>query len=39
MRKFSSYGPVDVDLHYYAPRQALLERAYEQLVGDRKSVV
>jgi hypothetical protein len=34
MRKFSSYGPVDVDLHYYAPRQALLERAYEQLVGE-----
>lgn len=34
MRKFSSYGPVDTRLHYYAPRQALIERAYTQLVGE-----
>jgi hypothetical protein len=23
MRKFSSYGPIDTSLYYYAPRQAL----------------
>ena len=34
MRKFSSYGPVDTDLHYYAPRQALIERAYTQMIGE-----
>ncbi len=34
MRKFSSYGPVDTRLHYYAPRQALIERAYTQMVGE-----
>ena len=34
MRKFSSYGRLDRELHYYAPRTALLEKAYTQLVGD-----
>ena len=34
MRKFSSYGPVDKDLHYYVPRQALIDRAHTQLVGE-----
>lgn len=34
MRKFSSYGPIDIDLHYYAPRQALLASAYQQLLGE-----
>jgi hypothetical protein len=34
MRKFSSYGPVDTDLHYYVPRQELIDRAYTQLVGE-----
>ncbi|MBM4459845.1 MAG: ATP-binding protein [Chloroflexi bacterium] len=34
MRKFSSYGPVDTRQHYYAPRQALIERAYIQMVGE-----
>ena len=34
MRKFSSYGPIDTDLHYYAPRQALVEHAYRQLLGE-----
>ena len=34
MRKFSSYGPVDKDLHYYVPRQALIDRACTQLVGE-----
>ena len=34
MRRFSSYGPVDKDLHYYVPRQELIDRAYIQLVGE-----
>ena len=33
MRRFSSYGPVDKDLHYYAPRQELLDFGHRQLVG------
>jgi len=34
MRKFSSYGPVNTKLHYYAPRKALIDSAYTQLVGE-----
>ena len=34
MRKFSSYGPINTKLHYYVPREALVEQAYSQLVGD-----
>jgi len=34
MRKFSSYGPVDVDSHYYVPRENLINFACTQLVGD-----
>jgi len=34
MRRFSSYGPIDTDLHYYAPRNELIEKAYRQLVGE-----
>ncbi|MCP5107214.1 MAG: ATP-binding protein [bacterium] len=34
MRRFSSYGPVDTEVHYYAPRQELIDTAYSQLVGD-----
>ncbi len=34
MRKFSSYGSVDQELHYYVPRQKLIEDAYQQLKGD-----
>lgn len=34
MRKFSSYGPIDTDLYYYAPRQALIEQAVADLVGE-----
>ncbi len=34
MRKFSSYGPINTNLHYYAPRTALIEHAYTQLVGE-----
>jgi hypothetical protein len=34
MRKFCSYGSVDKDLHYYVPRQELVDRACAQLVGE-----
>jgi len=34
MRKFSSYGPVDTELHYYAPRNEMTEKAYMQLTGE-----
>jgi hypothetical protein len=34
MRRFSSYGPVDKEVHYYAPRSELIEFAYKQLMGD-----
>ncbi|MCP4348944.1 MAG: AAA family ATPase [Desulfobacterales bacterium] len=35
MRKFSSYGPIDRDLHYHVPRRELIERAYMQLTGEK----
>ncbi|MFZ4663115.1 MAG: AAA-like domain-containing protein [Caldilineaceae bacterium] len=34
MRTFVSYGPVDVDAHYYAPRTDLIDFAYHQLLGE-----
>ncbi|HLP45838.1 MAG TPA: AAA-like domain-containing protein [Candidatus Kapabacteria bacterium] len=34
MRKFSSYGPLDVEMNYYAPRQELIEKTYIQLTGE-----
>ncbi|MCP4346159.1 MAG: hypothetical protein GY795_11625, partial [Desulfobacterales bacterium] len=34
MRNFSSYGPVNTKLHYYAPRKELFSKAYTQLVGE-----
>jgi predicted AAA+ superfamily ATPase len=34
MRKFSSYGPIDSELHYHVPRQQLIEGAIQQLKGD-----
>ncbi len=34
MRTFSSYGQIHTDLNYYAPRTALLDRAYTQLLGE-----
>jgi len=34
MRRFFSYGPVDKDLHYYVPRQGLVDRACGQLLGE-----
>ena len=34
MRRFNSYGPIDTDEHYYAPRKALIDNAYTQLMGE-----
>jgi hypothetical protein len=34
MRKFSSYGPPNNKLHYYAPREALITEALTQLKGE-----
>lgn len=34
MRKFSSYGPIDTELHYYVPRQALIDSAVNHLAGE-----
>ncbi len=34
MRRFSSYGPINNKLHYYAPRIELIDRAYMQLMGE-----
>ncbi len=34
MRKFSSYGPVDTEIHYYAPRTEMIDKAYHQLSGE-----
>jgi hypothetical protein len=34
MRRFHSYGPINIKLHYYAPRTALIEIAYTNLVGE-----
>ncbi len=34
MRRFSSYGPVDTDQHYYVERTNLIEFAHRQLMGE-----
>jgi len=34
MRKFSSYGPIDTEMNYYAPRIELIEKTYSNLVGE-----
>jgi len=34
MRRFSSYGPLDKELHYYVPRQKLIDGAFQELLGD-----
>ncbi len=33
MRQFSSYGPIDKELHYYVPRRELHIKAYNHLIG------
>ncbi len=34
MRKFTSYGSPDPEMHYHAPREELIENAHHQLAGD-----
>ncbi|MCP4150848.1 MAG: hypothetical protein GY757_24085 [bacterium] len=34
MRRFSSYGPINAKLHYYAQRHELIKRASSQLLGE-----
>jgi hypothetical protein len=34
MRSFSSYGPVDKELHYYVSRKELIDKGYFQLIGE-----
>ncbi|MDM8518096.1 AAA-like domain-containing protein, partial [Desulfobacterales bacterium HSG16] len=33
MRSFSSYGPINTKLHYYAPREELVNRVHIKLIG------
>ncbi len=33
--EFFSYGQIDTELHYHAPRKALIEQAYTQLMGEK----
>ncbi len=35
MRRFSSYGQIDTEQHYYAPRTELIDFAYTQLIGEK----
>jgi len=32
MRRFSSYGPINPKLHYYASREGLIDKAYTSLM-------
>jgi hypothetical protein len=34
MRRFHSYGSINTKLHYYVPREKLIENAYTNLVGE-----
>lgn len=34
MRKFSSYGPVDKDMHFFVPREELVQKACTELIGE-----
>ncbi len=36
-RRFTSYAAIDKTVHYYAPREALLEHVYQTLLGDNPS--
>ncbi|MCK4762428.1 MAG: AAA-like domain-containing protein [Candidatus Aminicenantes bacterium] len=35
-RRFSSYGPINTKLHYYVPRDDLINSAYRNLTGSRR---
>ncbi|MCB0064854.1 MAG: AAA-like domain-containing protein [Caldilineaceae bacterium] len=34
MRKFSSYGPINTNQHYYVPRTELIDQTCRQLIGE-----
>lgn len=34
MRRFNSYGPINNNIHYYAPREAMIEKTYDNLIGE-----
>lgn len=34
MRRFSSYGPIDPQQHYHAPREELIETGFTMLIGE-----
>lgn len=34
MRRFSSYGPIDINQDYYVPREALIKKSCSQLMGE-----
>jgi len=37
MRRFTSYGPINKKTDYYVPRDALIQRAYDALIGDDRN--
>ncbi len=37
MRRFNSYGPINTNVHYYAPRKELIAGAFTQLVGENSA--
>ncbi|MBV7334956.1 hypothetical protein KFU94_43300 [Chloroflexi bacterium TSY] len=34
MRRFSSYGPIDIRTEYYVPRAELVEQGLRQVLGE-----
>ena len=34
MRKFTSYGPINRKIHYYVPREKLINKTHQQLLGE-----
>ncbi|HLP60845.1 MAG TPA: AAA-like domain-containing protein [Candidatus Deferrimicrobium sp.] len=34
MRRFNSYGPINNNIHYYAPREAMIEKTFNNLIGE-----
>ena len=36
MRQFTSYGPIDTDEHYHAPRTEIIHHAMNQLIGNHE---
>ncbi|MDM8517605.1 AAA-like domain-containing protein [Desulfobacterales bacterium HSG16] len=34
MRRFSSYGPIDKEIHFHVPRKSLVQKACTELIGE-----